>query len=215
MDVTNALVVMKSCPVRPAHVAKRFARGGFHACLARRSDGQGPDRLVREITDAGGSASGFMLNAVEDGSIETLVENIESDIGPIEVAVDNLNAQIGDCALAETSLKAFETGWRMAAFGLFRLASCLLPRMAQRGHGTLVVTAATASMRGNGGQHSHAAALGGRRLLSQTLNAEFAAKRSRPHRLHQMKKPPQGWLFHLIGGGGDNHLTIQISRLQC
>ena len=130
------------------HVAKRFAHGGFHACLARRTDGQGLDRLVREITDAGDSASGFMLNAVEDGSIETLVEKIESDIGPIEVAVDNLNAQIGDRALAETSLKAFETGWRMATFGLFRLASCLLPRMAQRGRGT----------------------------LSQTLNAEFAAK---------------------------------------
>jgi len=158
------------------HVAKRFTREGFHACLARRSDGQGLDRLVREITEAGGSASGFMLNAVEDDSIEALVEKIESDIGPIEVAVDNLNAQIGDRALAETSLEAFETGWRMATFGLFRLASCLLPRMAQRGQGTLLVTGATASMRGNGGQHSHAAALGGRRMLCQSLNAEFAAK---------------------------------------
>jgi NAD(P)-dependent dehydrogenase (short-subunit alcohol dehydrogenase family) len=158
------------------HVAKRFAREGFHACLARRTDRQGLERLVREITDAGDSASGFMLDVVEDSSIESLVEKIERDIGPIEIAVDNLNAQLGDRALAETSLRAFETGWRMATFGLFRLASCLLPRMAARGHGTLLVTAATASMRGNGGQHSHAAALGGRRMLCQTLNAEFAAK---------------------------------------
>ncbi len=158
------------------HVAKRFAREGFYACLARRSDRQGLDRLVGEITDAGGSASGFILNAVEERSIESLVESIENDIGPIEVAVYNLGAQIGDRALADTSLKAFETGWRLATFGLFRLASCLLPRMAQRGHGTLLVTAATASMRGNGGQHSHAAAMGGRRMLCQTLNAEFAAK---------------------------------------
>jgi NADP-dependent 3-hydroxy acid dehydrogenase YdfG len=29
-------------------------------------------------------------------------------------------------------------------------------------------------MRGNAGQHSHAAAMGGRRMLCQTLNAEFA-----------------------------------------
>ncbi len=158
------------------HVAKRFAREGFFACLARRSDSQGLDRLVGEITEAGGSASGFMLNAVEERSIETLVESIENNLGPIEVAVFNLGAQIGDRALAETSLKTFEMGWRMATFGLFRLASCLLPRMAQRGHGTLLVTAATASMRGNAGQHSHAAAMGGRRMLCQTLNAEFAAK---------------------------------------
>ena len=31
-------------------------------------------------------------------------------------------------------------------------------------------------MRGNGGQHSHAAAMGGRRMLCQSLNAEFASK---------------------------------------
>ena len=158
------------------HVAKRFAREGFHACVARRSDSQGLARLVSEITDAGGRASGFMLNAVEDNCIEALVENIESQLGAIEVAVYNLGAQIGDRALADTSLKSFEMGWRLATFGLFRLAASLLPRMAQRSKGTLLVTAATASMRGNGGQHSHAAAMGGRRLLCQTLNAEFAAK---------------------------------------
>jgi len=158
------------------NVAKRFSSAGFQACLARRTDGQGLNRLVGEIADAGGSASGFMLNAVEDQSIETLVETIEKDIGAIEVAVYNRGAQVGDRALAETSLKTFETGWRLATFGLFRLAACLLPRMAERGHGTLLVTAATASMRGNGGQHSHAAAMGGRRMLCQTLNAEFAAK---------------------------------------
>lgn len=158
------------------HVAQRFARAGFHACLARRSDSQGLARLVGEITAAGGAASGFVLNAVEPHSIEGLVENIETNIGPIDVAVYNLGAQIGDRPLAETSLKTFEMGWRLATFGLFRLASSLLPRMAGRGKGCLLVTAATASMRGNGGQHSHAAAMGGRRLLCQTLNAEFGPK---------------------------------------
>ena len=38
------------------------------------------------------------------------------------------------------------------------------------------VTSATAAVRGNAGQHSHAAAMGGRRMLCQTLNAEFARK---------------------------------------
>ena len=158
------------------NVAKRFAREGYHACLARRTDKVGLDRLVAEIEAEGGSATGFILNAVEDNSIERLVEGIETDIGPIEVAIFNLGAQIGDRSLANTSLKAFEMGWRLATFGLFRLASALLPRMQQRGHGTLLVTAATAAVRGNAGQHSHAAAMGGRRMLCQSLNAQFASK---------------------------------------
>jgi NAD(P)-dependent dehydrogenase (short-subunit alcohol dehydrogenase family) len=48
--------------------------------------------------------------------------------------------------------------------------------MEARGKGTILVTSATAAMRGNGGQHSHAAAMGGRRMLCQTLNAEFSSK---------------------------------------
>jgi len=158
------------------NVAKRFAREGYHACLARRSDKAGLDRLVAEIEAEGGSATGFMLNAVEEGSIEQLVTHIEAEIGPIGVALFNLGAQIGDRGLASTTLKAFEVGWRMATFGLFRLAQVMFPYMEQRGKGVLLVTSATAAMRGNAGQHSHAAAMGGRRMLCQSLNAQFASK---------------------------------------
>ena len=157
-------------------VAKRFAREGYHTCLARRSDKPGLDRLVGEIAAAGGAATGFMVNAVEENSIEKLVASIEADSGPIEVVVFNLGAQIGDRALAQTTYKMFEVGWRMATFALFRLASVLCPLMEARGKGTILVTSSTAAMRGNGGQHSHAAAMGGRRMLCQSLNAEFAAK---------------------------------------
>ena len=79
---------------------------------------------------------------------------IEAEIGPIEVVVFNLGAQIGDRALADTSYKAFELGWRMATFALFRVASAVCPLMQKRGSGTILVTSATAAVRGNDGQHS-------------------------------------------------------------
>ena len=155
-------------------VARRFAREGYHAVLARRSDGEGLESLVGQVVDAGGSASGVLLDASEDGSIEELVERTERDIGPIACALYNLGAQIGNRTLEDTPHRTFELGWRLGCFGLFRLAHVLLPRMAKRGGGTLLVTSATAAVRGNSGQHSHAAAMGARRMLCQTLNAEFA-----------------------------------------
>jgi len=109
-------------------------------------------------------------------SVGEMVKRIESDIGPIEVVVFNLGAQIGDRALKDTSYKAFEVGWRLATFALFRVASSVCPLMEERGKGTILVTSATAAVRGNAGQHSHAAAMGGRRMLCQTLNAEFSKK---------------------------------------
>ena len=158
------------------NVAKKFALEGYHAHLCRRSDEAGLNHLVRQITDAGGSATGQLLNAIDDEAIEKLVKDIEEKIGPIDVAVYNLGAQIGDRPLADTSHKVFEMGWRLGTFGLYRLAFALTPLMEKRGRGTILVTSATSAMRGNKGQHSHAAAMGGRRMLCQTLNAEFSPK---------------------------------------
>ena len=157
-------------------VAKKFAKEGFHSCLCRRSDQKGLDQLVSEIELEGGSATGYLRNAIEDNVLEELILKIEKDIGPIEVLVYNLGAQTGMKLLNETSLKEFEWGWRMADLGLFRVAKVLIPIMEERNAGTFLVTSATAAMRGNKNQHSHAAAMGGRRLLCQTLNAEFASK---------------------------------------
>ncbi len=155
-------------------VARRFAREGYHAALARRTDRAALDAAVAEIRRDGGAASAHLLNAVQEGSIEALVDDVEAHAGPVDVVVYNLGAQIGNRALADTSHKAFTMGWQMATFGLFRAAQCVLPRMAARGSGTLLVTSATSAVRGAAGQHSHAAAMGGRRMLCQTLNAEFA-----------------------------------------
>ena len=158
------------------NVGKRFAQDGYHAVLCRRSDEQGLKTLIEDIEASGGSASSFIMNAIEDNSIEYRIAAVEADIGPIEVVIYNLGAQIGDKPLADTSYKAFEMGWRLATFGLFRTASAVCPLMEERGKGTILVTSATAAVRGNAGQHSHAAAMAGRRMLCQTLNAQFASQ---------------------------------------
>tara|TARA_E500000178_G_C16887699_1_gene692059 strand:+ start:135 stop:893 length:759 start_codon:yes stop_codon:yes gene_type:complete len=155
-------------------VAKKFAADGYHSYLARRTDEDGLNKLITEIKESGGKASGSLLNVIEENSIEDLVNKIESNIGPIDTVIYNIGAQIGDRALAETSYKAFEMGWRMATFGLFRLAQVITPKMKERQTGNIIVTSATSAVRGNGGQHSHAAAMGGRRMLCQSLNAEFS-----------------------------------------
>ncbi len=157
-------------------VATKFAAEGYHSCLCRRSDKEGLEKLVSNIKKEGGSATGHLINAIEENVLEELILNVEKNVGPIEVLVYNLGAQSGMKLLRETSLKEFEWGWKMADLGLFRVAKVLMPIMEGRGKGTFLVTSATAAMRGNKTQHSHAAAMGGRRMLCQTLNDEFASK---------------------------------------
>ncbi len=158
------------------NAGRRFAQEGYHTVLCRRSNEDGLRGTVKTIEEDGGKASGFLLNAVDAGSIEDRISAVETDIGPIEVLVFNLGAQTGNLSLEATTLKAFELGWRLATFSLFRAAAMLCPLMAERGKGTILVTASTAAMRGNPEQHSHASAMAGRRMLCQSLNAEYAAR---------------------------------------
>ena len=157
-------------------VATKFAQAGFHSCLCRRSDKEGLDKLLGNIEKDGGDATGYLINAIEDNVIEDLITSIDSEIGPIEVLIYNLGAQTGMKLLHETSYKEFEWGWRIANLGLFRAAKTICPLMEERGKGTILITSATAAVRGNKTQHSHASAMGGRRMLCQSLNAEFSSK---------------------------------------
>lgn len=156
-------------------VGRKFAEEGYHAALCRRSDAAGLAAMTQAFEEEGLAASGYLTNAAEPGALEQLVSDVEK-VGPIDTLVYNLGAQIGNRSLQDTSLKTFELGWQIACFGLFRLAKVLVPMMVARGRGTFLVTSATSAMRGNAGQHSHAAAMAGRRLLCQTLNAEYAAQ---------------------------------------
>ena len=159
-----------------ANVGTYFADHGYHACLVRRSNQEALNESISLIQKAGNLATGYLMNVIEDDSVEDLIKNIEQNIGPIEVLVYNLGAQSGMKLLSETSYKEFEWAWRIANLGLFRTAQSLIPLMQQREKGTFLVTSATAAMRGNKNQHSHASAMGGRRMLCQSLNAEFASK---------------------------------------
>ena len=108
-------------------VGKKFAKEGYHAVLARRSDADGLNRLVEDIKKNGGQATGRLINATAENAIEDLVADIEKNLGGIEVVLFNLGAQIGNRSLEDTALKTFTLGWQMATFALFRLAKVVIP----------------------------------------------------------------------------------------
>ena len=88
-------------------VGKRFAEGGYHAALCRRSDVDGLNSMVDDFKGSGLSASGHLLNAVDDGALENVIDEVEA-IGPIDTVLYNLGAQIGNRSLDDTPLKTFE-----------------------------------------------------------------------------------------------------------
>ncbi|QCO20680.1 SDR family NAD(P)-dependent oxidoreductase [Acinetobacter cumulans] len=155
-------------------IAKRFARGGYIACMTRRN----ADKLVpliEEIEQQGGTAFGFASDARKEEQVVELMERIESEIGPIEVLVFNIGANVPCSILEETARKYFKI-WEMACFGAFLTGREAAKRMVTRERGTIIFTGATAGIRGAAGFAAFAGAKHALRALAQSMARELGPR---------------------------------------
>jgi NADP-dependent 3-hydroxy acid dehydrogenase YdfG len=155
-------------------IAKRFAAGGYTACMTRR-DADKLEPLIRSIRDAGGQAHGFGSDARKEEEVIALVEEIEREIGTIEVLVFNIGANVPSSVLEETARKYFKI-WEMACLGGFLNGREVAKRMVTRERGTIIFTGATASLRGAANFAGFAGAKHALRALAQSMARELGPK---------------------------------------
>ena len=155
-------------------IAKRFAAGGYTACMTRR-DAEKLEPLIASIRDAGGQAHAFGSDARKEEEVIALIEKIEREIGPIEVLVFNIGANVPSSVLEETARKYFKI-WEMACFGGFLNGREVAKRMVARERGTIIFTGATASLRGSANFAGFAGAKHALRALAQSMARELGPK---------------------------------------
>jgi short-subunit dehydrogenase len=152
-------------------IARRFAAGGYIACVTRR-DEEKLQPLVDAIRAAGGQAHGFASDARKEEEVSALVERIEAEVGLIEVLVFNIGANVRTSVLEETARRYFKI-WEMACFAGFLNAREVAKRMVARGRGTILFTGATASLRGSANFAAFAGAKAALRALAQSMAREL------------------------------------------
>ena len=155
-------------------IARRFAREGYIACVARRHlDKLAP--LVATIAAAGGEAVPMALDARDEEQVVRAIDTIERDVAPLEVLVFNIGANVR-FPVAETTSRVFRKVWEMACFAGFLCGREAARVMTPRGHGTIILTGATASVRGGAGFAAFAAAKHGLRALGQSMARELGPR---------------------------------------
>jgi NAD(P)-dependent dehydrogenase (short-subunit alcohol dehydrogenase family) len=155
--------------------------------------------LRQEFSDAGFDVHGLRRTPMGEtgtghGDAPTLTQHdcdlsdaqqahdVVSRIGRQHGAIDTLvynPAVLSMAPFAQLSLADFESAWRTSVLGAMACAQAVLPAMLQRGHGTLIFTGATASMRGTSGFAAFASAKFALRGLAQSLAREY-----QPHGIH-------------------------------
>lgn len=174
MTEKKAILVIGAGDATGGAIARRFAREGYVACVTRRhADKLKP--LVEQIQAAGGEAHGFGSDARKEEEMVALVRRIETEIAPIEVAVFNIGANVR-FPITETTARVYYKVWEMACFGGFLMGREVAKVMLPRGHGTIIFTGATASLRGRDGFAAFAGAKHALRALAQSMARELWPK---------------------------------------
>jgi NAD(P)-dependent dehydrogenase (short-subunit alcohol dehydrogenase family) len=152
-------------------IARRFAEGGYIACMTRRSADK-LEPLVQGMRSAGLQAHGFSSDARKEDEVIALIDKIEREIGAIEVLVFNIGANVPCSILEETARKYFKI-WEMACLSGFLNGREVAKRMVERGRGTILFTGATAALRGSANFAAFAGAKHALRALAQSMAREL------------------------------------------
>lgn len=149
--------------------ARRLSRDGFRVAVASR----GVDKLRALAAELDGLAVG--IDATDADSVAAGIDRVQSELGPIHTVVWNVGAGVFG-TLDQVDVEGLDRAVQTNTRGLFVLAKRLLPEMAERGDGALIITGATASLRGKPFTTAFAPGKAAQRALAQSLARAFGPK---------------------------------------
>jgi len=153
--------------------------------------------IAEDIAAAGGIARAYAVDGTDEAAVVSLINQVEDDLGPIEVAIYNASQRVIKSILDMESAE-FEGAWRGSCLGGMLVGREAARRMVPRGHGSILFTGATASLRGSARFAAFAAGKFGLRALAQSMARELG-----PLGVHVA--------HFVIDGGIDNERTRKMA----
>ena len=155
-----------------ASLARRAAREGMDVVLAARDT----QKLAALAGETG--AATFACDASRAGDVERLFTAIDAGGERLDLVIYNASGRARG-PVTELDPEAVENAIRVTAFGGFLVAQAAARRMVEQGHGTILFTGASASVKGYPRSSSFAMGKFALRGLAQSLAREL-----QPHNIH-------------------------------
>ena len=154
-----------------AAIARRFAQQGLHVfCMARSAEYL--EQLAASINESGGSAAALVADVADIASIEAAFASISKE-AHIDVLVYNASPPFRMAPFLSSSNDDLVRALQLGCVGAAACARLVLPGMLERGHGAILYTGATGSLRGGKMLSTFSAGKFAGRALIQSLAREF------------------------------------------
>lgn len=156
-------VIVGFGPGNGAAFCRRFLKEGYQvAILARNLD------YLEDYAANLNDVFPFRCDVCEADGIKPVFARIQDELGVPDVVIYNAGSGVWGSAM-EITVDDFEMAWRINALGLLCVAKEIAPVMIENGGGSLLVTGATASLRGGANFAAFASAKAAQRNLTQSL----------------------------------------------
>lgn len=185
-----------------AAVSRRFAREGLLVYVAGRTAAK-LDAVVAEIQQAGGQAEAVVLDASDAAHIAKLFAQVTERGQTLAAVVHNVGGNVPSRFLG-TSLNFFNSMWRFTFMAGFMVGQQAAAMMRQQGHGSILFTGASASMRGK--PFFAAFTMGKAALRAYALGL---AQELKPHNIHVAHVVVDG----MVDGDRVNKAVFGLGRL--
>ena len=156
-----------------AAFAREFSDKGYQIALMARNEAY-LNELATQLDDA----KAFRCDVTDIDQITTAFASIKAEMGTVDVLIYNAGSGVF-VTVDDTTVEDFERTWRINTLGLLVASQQVMSDMRTKGGGTIIVTGATASLRGNIHTAPFASAKAAQRSLAQSI-----AKHAGPNGIH-------------------------------
>src|SRR5699024_8000989 len=171
MAAAQIAVIVGVGPGLGRAVAERFARGGFDIVLMARST-QRLSGIADAVRAAGREAHVIGVDVTAPDSVAAAFAEVRTRLGDPSVLVYNAG-RIQIAGLLDIEPEEFDSLWQTNCRGAFLAAREVLPAMRDAERGSIILTGATAAVRGGARFASFAVGKFGLRALAQSMAREF------------------------------------------
>jgi 3-oxoacyl-[acyl-carrier protein] reductase len=155
-------------------IARRLASEGATVLAAARSTSS-LDRVVAEISSAGGAARAIALDVSEPSSIDAAVKSALEQEGQVDVLVNNAG-MTEDNLILRMSREAWDRVLSTNLTGAFLLTQAVVKGMVRRRYGRIVNVTSVVGLMGNAGQANYASAKAGLIGLTKSVARELGSR---------------------------------------